>query len=99
MSEQVDMYAKYFIYIVILFNIILRVLVLTKAYLKKLQVFHTRRLRRIIDIKWIDVVENKITNIYIRKILILLELLIHRLQKEYGHSSEKLLGYLVRKSF
>ena len=40
---------------------------LTKVSLKKLEVFHMRSLRRILKIKWSDVMEEKITNDSLRK--------------------------------
>ena len=39
---------------------------MTKYFMKKLKVFHMRCLRRILGIKWSDVVDNKISNKNIR---------------------------------
>ena len=39
---------------------------MTKYFVKKLEVFHMRCLRRILGIKWSDVVDNKISNKKVR---------------------------------
>ena len=70
LSEKVDILSKYLIYMAVPVNLLLwgcESWALTKVSLKKLEVFHMRSLRRILKIKWSDVIDEKITNVSVRK--------------------------------
>ena len=69
-SKQVDLHSKYLIYQAIPINLLLwgcESWALTKVLISKLEVFHNRCIRSILQIKWDEVREFKITNVQIRK--------------------------------
>ena len=69
-SEKVDIHAKYLIYMAVPLNLLLwgcESWATTKKSIRKLEVFHMRCLRRILNIKWSDVIDKKITNVSVRK--------------------------------
>ena len=69
-SENVDIHAKYLIYMAVPLNLLLwgcESWATTKESIRKLEVFHMRCLRRILNIKWSDVIDEKITNVSVRK--------------------------------
>ena len=69
-SQKVDLHSKYLIYQAIPINLLLwgcESWALTKVLISKLEVFHNRCIRSILEIKWDEVRELKITNVQIRK--------------------------------
>ena len=69
-SNHVDIGAKVLIYLAIPVNLLLwgcQSWALTKVLIKKLEVFHMRCIRRILQIKWDDVREFKIKNSQVRE--------------------------------
>ena len=69
-SENVDINAKYLIYMAVPLNLLLwgcESWATTQESIRKLEVFHMRCLRRILNIKWSDVIDEKITNVSVRK--------------------------------
>ena len=68
--SQVDLHSKYLIYQAIPINLLLwgcESWALTKVLISKLEVFHNRYIRSILQIKWDEVREFKITNVQIKK--------------------------------
>ena len=68
-AKEVDVKSKYLIYMAMPMNLLLwgcESWAMTKDRMKKLEVFHMRCLRRILGIKWSDVVDNKISNKKVR---------------------------------
>ena len=62
-AKEVDVKSKYLIYMAMPMNLLLwgcESWAMTKDRMKKLEVFHMRCLRRILGIKWSNVVDNKI---------------------------------------
>ena len=69
-SENDDIHAKYLIYMAVPLNLLLwgcESWATTQESIRKLEVFHMRCLRRILNIKWSDVIDEKITNVSVRK--------------------------------
>ena len=69
-SDEVDIRSKYLIYMSILMNLLTwgcESWALTKLLIKKLEVFHMRSIRRILRIKWSDVMEDRIRNSKVRR--------------------------------
>ena len=69
-SDEVDIRSKYLIYMAIPMNLLTwgcESWALTKILIKKLEVFHMRSIRRILRIKWSDVMEDRIRNSKVRR--------------------------------
>ena len=65
-SQKVDLHFKYLIYQAITINLLLwgcESWALMKVLISKLEVFYNRCIRNILDIKWNEVIEFKITNV------------------------------------
>ena len=64
-AKEVDLRSKFLIYNAIPISLLLwgsESWALTKVLIKKLEVFHLRNIRRILGIKWSEVIDDKITN-------------------------------------
>ena len=64
--QKFDLYSKYLIYQSITINLLLwgcESWALMKVLISKLEVFYNRCIRNILDIKWNEVIEFKITNV------------------------------------
>ena len=69
-SDEVDIRSKYLIYMSIPMNLLTwgcESWALTKILIKKLEVFHMRSIRRILRIKWSEVMEDRIRNSKVRR--------------------------------
>ena len=69
-SDEVDIRSKYLIYMAIPMNLLTwgcESWALTKILIKKLEVFHMRSIRRILRIKWSEVMEDRIRNSKVRR--------------------------------
>ena len=69
-APEVDIHAKYRIYMAIPFNLLLwgnEFWATNLIVLKKLEVFHMQCIRRILGISWDNVRDENITNVQVRK--------------------------------
>ena len=94
-SQKVYLHSKYLIYQAIPINLLLwgcESWILTKVLISKLEVFHNRCIRSILNIKWDEVRDLKITNEQIRKKFNSIDTIENQISKRRLH----VLGKVIR---